>query len=423
MNKIPEKPEKFIVGKNLDTAWSNFDPFIVLPAGCPFYVEWSDKPLNKPLNKLIRALVREHRRPPKYFFSGHRGCGKSTELNKLAVDKEIKKEFFVVKYSVKDVCDVNNLNYVDVLLSVAAQIYLQYTGAGKEIDEKLMEDLKRWSSTITIEKEKEISVGGSIGGDINTFFISIMGKIQREDKSRETIREEIEPKLSDLIDKINNIIAYIEGEENKKVLVVIDDMDKPSLEQAKEIFFTNYTAITQPSCYIVYTVPISLFFDYGFVALKDSRFFLPNIKLHPKNDRNEMCAQGYELMKEFVFKRMDKNLIEHEALDLVIKMSGGVFRECARIMQIVADNAIETGRDHIIKEDVERARREMVGDFKRFIKSEDYNLLNEIYTNNDTREIDKIGHLLHNLSVLEYTNDETWYDINPVLEELVKNKI
>ena len=420
MNKIPEK---FIVGKNLDTAWSNFDPSIVLPAGCPFYVEWPDKTLNKPLNKLIRALVREHRRPPKYFFSGHRGCGKSTEVNKLAVDKEIKKEFFVVKYSVKDVCDVNNLNYVDVLLSIAAQIYLQYTGAGKEIDKNLMEDLKKWGSTIIIEKEKEISMERSIGGDIHAFFISVMGKIQREDMSRETIRKAIEPKLSDLIDKINNIIAYIEGEEKKKVLVVIDDMDKPGLEQAKKIFFTNYTAITQPSCYIVYTVPISLFFDDGFVALKDSRFFLPNIKLHPKNNRNEMYVPGYEIMKEFVFKRMDKNLIELEALDLVIKMSGGVFRECARTMQIAADNAIEKERDHIIKEDVERARLEMIGDFKRFIKSEDYTLLNEIYKNNDTREIDKIGHLLHNLSVLEYTNDDTWYDINPVLEELVKNKM
>lgn len=417
MNKIPGK---FIVGKNLDTAWSNFDPFIALPAGCPFYVEWPDKPLNKPLNKMIRALVREHRLPPKYFFSGHRGCGKSTELNNLAVDKEIKKEFFVVKYSVKDVCDVNNLNYVDVLLSIAAQIYLQYTGAGKKIDKILMEDLKIWGSTITIEKEKEISIEGSIGGGINAFFSSIMGKIQREDTSREMIRKMIEPKLSDLIDKINNIIAYIEGEEKKKVLVVIDDMDKPRLEQAREIFFKNYTAITQPSCYIVYTVPISLFFDEGFVALKDSRFFLPNIKLHPKNDRNEMYKPGYGLMEEFVFKRMDKSLIEHEALDLVIKMSGGVFRECARIMQIAADNAIGKGRDHIIKDDVERAKREMIGDFKRFIKSEDYDLLNEIYKNNDTRKIDKIGHLLHNLSVLEYTNDETWYDINPVLEELVK---
>ncbi len=408
--------EKFIVGKDLDATWSNFEPLFALPADCPFYIERPDKPLNK----LIRALMREHIRPPKYFFSGHRGCGKSTELNKLAVDREIKKKFFVVKYSVKDVCDINNLNYVDVLLSVAAQIYIQYTDAGKEIGKNLMDDIKGWCSTIIIEKEKETSIGVSIEGNIKAFFISMMGKIQREDTSRKIIRNQIEPKLSDLIDKINILIAHIEGEEKKKVLVVIDDMDKPSLKETMEIFFGNYTAITQPSCHIVYTVPISLFFDTGFVAIKDSRFFLPNIKLHLKNKRNEIYLPGYIVMKEFIFKRMDKNLIKDDALNLVIKISGGVFRECARIIQIAADNAIEKGRDHIIKEDVEKARREMTGDFKRVIKSDDYDLLNEIYKNNDTRKIDKIGHLLHNLSVLEYINDETWYDINPVLEELLK---
>lgn len=64
-------PEEFVVANDLDLAWSNFDPFFPLPADCPFHVERE----GKPLNKLIRALLREHRQPPKYFFSGHRGCG------------------------------------------------------------------------------------------------------------------------------------------------------------------------------------------------------------------------------------------------------------------------------------------------------------------------------------------------------------
>jgi len=112
-------PEEFIVAEDLDLAWSNFDPFFTLPADCPFHVERA----GKPLNKLIRTPLRQHRQPPKYFFSGHRGCCKSTELNRLAADDVIKKQFFIVKYSVKDVCDVNNLNYVDVLFSMGAQLY------------------------------------------------------------------------------------------------------------------------------------------------------------------------------------------------------------------------------------------------------------------------------------------------------------
>ena len=407
--------EEFIVAENLDLAWSNFDPFFTLPADCPFHVERA----GKPLNKLIRALLRQHRQSPKYFFSGHRGCGKSTELNRLAADDVINKRFFIVKYSVKDVCDVNNLNYVDVLFSMGAQLYIQYIGAGKELEPELLKELESWGRSIELEQEKTKSAGVSVKGWISAFFLSVQAKIKSEHTTRKIIREQIEPKLSELIDKINLIIADIEGKEKKNVLVIIDDLDKPSLEQAKEIFYSNYTAITQPACYIVYTVPISIFFG---PEIRESKFFLPNIKLHTKNDRNGIDKDGYELMRTFVYRRMKEELIEPEALDFAIKMSGGVFREGARIMQIAADSAIENERGRILKKDVERAEREIRSDFKRILESGDYNALNEISKSKDIRGIEKIGHLLHNLSVLEYENEENWYDIHPTLEELVKTR-
>jgi len=412
-------PEEYIVAEDLDLAWSNFDPFFTLPANSPFHVERE----RKPLNTLIRALMRQHRQPPKYFFSGHRGCGKSTELNRLAADENIKNKFFIVKYSVKDVCDVNNLNYVDVLFSMGAQLYIQYIGAGKELEPELLKELESWGRSIELELEKTKSAGVSVKGWISAFFLSIQAKIKSESTTRETIREQIEPKLSELIDKINLIIADIEGKEQKNVLVIIDDLDKPSLEQAKAIFYDNYTAITQPACHIVYTVPISIFFVPEFTAIREVAFSLPNVKLHTKNDRNSRYEPGYKLMRRFVYRRMKEELIEPEALDLAIKMSGGVFREGARIMQIAADSAIEKERTRILNEDVERAEREIRSDFKRILKSEDYDTLNEIYRNNEIRGIERIGHLLHNLSVLEYVNDESWFDIHPTLEELLRTPI
>jgi len=411
--------EEFIVAEDLDLAWSNFDPFFTLPANCPFHVERA----GKPLNKLSRALLRQHRQTPKYFFSGHRGCGKSTELNRLEADDEISKRFFIVKYSVKDVCDVNNLNYVDVLFSMGAQLYIRYIAAGKELQPELIKELEGWGSSIEHEMGKIKSASVSMKGGIEAFFLSLQAKIKSEHTTRETIRKQIEPKLSELIDKINLIIADIEGKEGKNVLVIIDDLDKPSLKQAKEIFYNNYTAITQPACYIVYTVPISIFFAPEFTAIREKRFFLPNIKLHTKNDRDSIYEPGYDLMREFVYKRMNEELIELDALNLAIKMSGGVFREGARIMQIAADRAIEQERIHILKEDVERAEREIRSDFKRILKSEDYDTLKEIRKTNEIRGIEKIGALLHNLSVLEYENDENWCDIHPTLEELLKTRV
>lgn len=182
-------PEEFIIANNLDLAWSNFDPFFPLPADCPFHVEQE----GKPLNKVIRALMREHRQPPKYFFSGHRGCGKSTELNRLAVDEEINQKFFVIKYSVKDVCDVNNLDYVDVLFSVGAQLYIQYIDAGKELRPELIDALEGWRNNIIEQVKEEItSFEASIEGGLKGFFLSILAKIRAED----TTERRSEKKLS-----------------------------------------------------------------------------------------------------------------------------------------------------------------------------------------------------------------------------------
>ncbi|MBE0524361.1 MAG: hypothetical protein IBX40_08545 [Methanosarcinales archaeon] len=410
-------PEEFIIAEDLDLAWSNFDPFYPLPANSPFHVERE----GRPLGKLKRALLRRHRLAPKYFFSGHRGCGKSTELNILADDGEIRNNFFIVKYSVKDVCDVNNLNYVDVLFSIGAELYLQYIEAGKKLETGLIEQLEAWKGVIEKTTEKQISIETSVEGGLKTFFLSVLAKIKAEDTSRDIIRKTIEPKLSELIDKINLIIANIESNEKKKVLVLIDDLDKPRLEQAKEIFYDNQTAITQPACYIVYTVPISIFFAQEFIAIRESKFFLPNVKLHHKNDRNSKYGAGYELMRLFVFHRMKKDLIEPDSLDLAIRMGAGVFRETARIMQIAADSAIENERHQIIEDDVKRGEREIRSDFRRILKSDDYTTLKEICKDNEIHGIEKIGHLLHNLSVLEYMNDETWCDIHPTLVELVEN--
>ena len=124
---------------------------------------------------------------------------------------------------------------------------------------------------------------------LKAFLLSVLGKFRSEDNTTKTIRTKIEPRLSELIEQINLIVADIEGKEKKKVLVLIDDMDKPNLDQAKKIFYDYNTAITQPACSIVFTVPISIFFSQEFTGLSGKRgFFFPNVKLHFKRDDNKI---------------------------------------------------------------------------------------------------------------------------------------
>lgn len=87
-------------------------------------------------------------------------------------------------------------------------------------------------------------------------------------------------------------------------------------------------------------------------------------------------------------------------------------------MQISIDNAIENGRNCIIMDDVEKAKQEIRSDFKRMLSTDDYEILKDVCNNNEIHGIEKIGHLLHNLSVLEYMNGDTWCDIHPTLEDI-----
>jgi hypothetical protein len=124
-------------------------------------------------------------------------------------------------------------------------------------------------------------------------------------------------------------------------------------------------------------------------------------------------------MKEFALKRISPDLIEEDALEHAVTMSGGVFREMARLMQIAADNAIARGEGKIEKRDVEEAESEIRNNFRRMLKTENYDALKQIYDTRELRGSETCAELLHNLSILEYQNDENWCDVHPVVVPLI----
>jgi len=401
---------------NLDEAWSNFDPLTPLPTGSPFYVH---RPGN-PIRALGSALTRRHVEPPKFFFSGHRGSGKSTELNRLIGMPEIHEKFFPVYFSVRKVCDVYNVDYIDVLLAMGAQIFLQYVDTGGKLPDQLLKELENWKNATVEQFEEEGAVFATGAGfDLKAFFVSALAKIQTEHSTRKIIRKVLEPQLSDLIARINEIAISIQAATKRQVLVVIDDLDKPPLEQARRIFQDAYSAIVSPICAIVYTVPVALFYSKSFAAIREQCFFLPNVKIHHKGDPKSRDEEGYQVMREFIFKRLDESLIEPEALDAAVELSGGIFRELAFVMQLSISHALEHGTSRIEKEDVRQAETRIRSDFRRILTSRDYELLREVRDTNEMRNVDELGDLLHILAVMEYTNDENWCDVHPALRPLL----
>lgn len=414
---------EYILANDFDRAWLNFELDLPLEPGPngepnPFYV---DRPGN-PTARLERELLREYRQPPKYFFSGHRGCGKSTELRKLAVNPKILAKYWPIHFSIRDEADIYDLDFKDILLAIGGQMYREYRKKGGKLPEQLINELYSWRGHIETEvktiiagrtSESEIEVG------LDAFFANAGLKMKLEPKTRSELRQVFDRNLSELISVINKIAIAIHAHEKRSPLVLIDDLDKPDLNRSREIFYAHRETLLQPKLPIVYTVSSPLFYSPEFQAIRDWAIFLPNVKLHEQNARAVHSPTGYQTMRHFVWKRMDAQLIADDALDAAITVSGGLFREMARVMRAAIDRASAAGRAEIQTEDVQKAEAEIRGEYRRFLTKEQRAILCDVRDHNQYDEPDKIAPLLQSLAVLEYVNGEPWCDIHPALNKLL----
>ena len=363
---------------------------------------------------------RRFRQPPKYFFSGHRGCGKSTELRRVAANPDIQAKYWPVHFTIKDEADVNNLDYKDVLLAIGGQMFRQYRATGGKLPEQLVKELDGWRGRV----EKEVTVGAryagvDIEGRLDAFFAQVGLKVKLEPATRTELRQVIERDVTGLINALNAITQGILNREKRLPLVLIDDLDKPDLELARAIFYEHSEVMLQPLCAIVYTVSGALFYSPQFEAIRDRAVFLPNVKLHPARQPDKRDPEGYRTMRMFVHKRMEPELIASDALDEAIRAGGGVFREMCRVMRHAVDRAQVAGRTCIEVEDVELAEAEIRGEYRRILTADQRALLHNVRVHNRLDEPDKIAPLLQILAVLEYANGEPWCDAHPALYRLL----
>jgi hypothetical protein len=411
---------EFKKAENLEDAWYNFDPDLTLPIpkGKAFYVERERYSLARLKSNLLRT-----KQSKKYFVCGHKGSGKSTELNYLAADRELQQRFKIVHFSLNETCDYKTLTYIDLPVSIALQL--------RENPElRLSDDWKReldeWFMTVTREIDKKEGYDTQVeAGAKAAFFAEFKFRLKTGTTWRSHMKTVIEPRLSPLLELLDHAVTEIREKEKKDLLVIIDNIEKADDAKIKEIIRDNYTSLMQTDIFIIYTLPISLRGDREVVIPRDQLYPIPCIKYFDKGKRDKF-TDGKRLLIEFIDKRMNLELIEDKALEEAIRLSGGVFRELARVMQIAIDSVLEADRDKILLEDVVKARHEIVKSYQPILRPDDYKLMHQIALSNDW--LDNVEFMLQHLIVLEYENDTLWLDVRyallPFLEEkLGENKI
>jgi hypothetical protein len=413
----------YIVATDFDRAWLNFELDLPLKPGMdgqanPFYI---DRPSN-PIAELTDALLAPFYRPPKFFFSGHRGCGKSTELLHLMSNEEIQRKYWPINFSIREETDIIDIDFRDVLLAIGGRLFREYRKKGGELPDQLLKELDGWRGKV--EKKVSTILDGrlsnfELGASIDAFFANAGLKMKLEPATRVELRQIVETDITGLIAIINHIAAAIYSREHRIPLILIDDMDKPDLEKARNIFHDRREIMMQPNCAIVYTVSSALFYSKEFDSIRDQALFLPNINLHPAREPANQLSQGYQTMERFISLRMDLGLIVPDALEQAITYSGGVFRELARILRTAIGRTRRRKAAQVELVDIEWAATEIRNEYRRILDREDLKLLKRIRDSRNLEYSERLRPLLQLLALLEYRDEENWCDIHPVLRKLL----
>lgn len=387
-----------------------------------FYVDRGSK-ARKQMATLLRVNHLQNNQPVKFLFTGHKGSGKTTEINKLCA--EIGDKFFLVRVSFNNPADVN---YVDVPVKAAMSLFKAATEAEvirrapAQVLGNLWEDIglfinKMFRGFDPLPPEpgalKEITT------KINLEVVEFETKFDTEPSSRDKIRQNNERGLAEINDKISLLADQIKLKYGKPVLFVFEGLDKIDLGQGKEIFIDRSQTISGFRASAIFLMPIGLRYTPQFATATQhfKHFSLPNIKLHTRD--NQPYPDGQAKLRKIIAQRIDPFLFAGDSLNEAITASGGLIRTLIALIRDAAVNAIVREGEKIESEDVKNAIASLRGDFIAMLETKHYPILKARAADKNLNSDHETQELLESLALLEYDNNTFWCDVHPIVWPVV----
>ncbi len=404
----------------LQEAYRNLDPVR------PLVGEWLEafyvpRPPDSRVDQLQQELLLDDAEDDKTLFSGQQGAGETTELHRLA--QALKDTHVVILLNAEKVLNLGDVHFTDLLVTIGLAVYEEARRRGVPADDQQVRDLLFWYEEQLLERDETTHLKSEVAGEVNVGVARFGVRLAQESPFRKKVRAQAEARLSDLITRLNALLASLRQRFHQRILVIVDGMDKVyDLKQATDLFLHGANALMAPACRIIYTVPFPLFYSPDFQQVRQQfhrNYLLPNVKT--RNRDGTPCEPGRRMLREVLLRRMDQNLIDLEALERLVDASGGLLRELLRLARFATLLALTRVASRVERQDVEGAMRKVRNTFRRILKAEDYRYLWKIHETRNLAEIpaDVADRLLHNLSVLEY-NGDVWWDIHPAVKALLE---
>ena len=374
-----------------------------------------------------------------FLLLGHRGCGKSTELNRMS-QRLISQGYFVKTVACGSDLDLFNIVYSDLFILMGEALLEIAEELGCKIKKDLLDEIMDfWNEGTETRMSQDVrAVAAEAGisaesGGIFAGILNIFAKIKTDLKFNEEVRQEYRKKISirssewiRILGLVSDVITRKAG--GKRPVIIFEDLDKLNPEDAWKVFY-NYAAILSGMKFpVIYTFPIGLSYDARFSAM-ESYFVtktLPMIKISKMD--NQPFPEGIEIIRQIVKKRAALELFEDGVLNRLIQYTGGSLRDLFHAINASAKRAERRDSDTVSIEDAEHALEELKTSLTRRIEKKNYDFLLNIYNGNKELIEDKemLLKMLQASVVLEY-NGKRWHNVHPLVvsffedQELIQN--
>ena len=421
------------------------------PADRPYYIDFAPVRGGTVINELQRTITRlSPDEPTCQLFTGHIGCGKSTELLRLKYQLE-QEDFHVVYFESSQYLVMADVDITDVLLTIARQVYESLEQANIKLQPKGFKALIQNAVDLL---QTEIDVKGKVSvpgvGDMKAstdgeFSLSLgLGEITAKTKNnpelRSQLRQFLESRTDTLIEKINQellepAIKALKQQGKNGLVAIVDNLDRvdnspksKTRTQPEYLFVDRGEQLKQLNCHLVYTIPLVLIFsnDHGRLI---NRFgvepkVLPMVRVQLRD--GTYCQKGIDLLQQMVLTRAFPNLERDRLRDLICELfddvetlnhlcriSGGHVR---RLMVMLYSCLQKTDPpiSRQVLDDVVRRQRDAL---MRAITEDEWELLRQVVKQEGVKGEEEYQTLLRSMFVFEYQDDDGGlFSINPILE-------
>ena len=370
-----------------------------------------------------------------FLLLGHKGCGKSTELNHMSARlREDGYQVFTIGCGVD--LDLNNPLYADLLILMGEALLKIAERTGCVLDADTVQTVREFW-TADLEKCTTVTDGAAIqlegGASAETpgpiasllkIFVKIKADLKFNEENRTIYREKVAKRAGEWIWALKNVADKItEKLDGKQPIIIFEDLDKLNPEDAWKVFYHYAKTLTGVPIPVVYTFPIALSYDPRFSAL-DGFFVpktLPMIKL--ENIDGTRYDAGYDMILEIIEKRTHKELFAENVLEDLIANTGGSLRDLVFSINTAAQMAVRRKSGVIESEDAGKALEQLKTSLTRRIEQRHYAFLADIFKGNRERIEDRkmLLEMLQANTVLEY-NGRRWHNVHPLVVQFLKDQ-